>query len=385
MNQSTSAPSAPRHANPADDAIDRPASCNVSRRGMLTAGTAASLFGLGVSTARAESVAPQAVTNTPRSVCFVMKTPVTPPRSGTTAMNIVNSTPAQRMAFNTTAIPFHIDPHRSGPIGSSTSDPVAQDIDGFARDSVGELVGFELISNVSIDVPAASVWADAVGVGPSTVTLKLGAAKANPIAIRIAGAKVADIQAAVARMATDSSRLDEMLIQADLPQMYLVYGSGVDQRLLRKPKDFNWTCAAIDAVLSLSAMIVKVLKDRLKVPRPLFVPEPAGGWAKCVPQPLLDMPVYQSYPGGHATVMHALHIVLTDITGASTAQAATFEQLTDRIVLNRELAGLHTSVDTQVGKALGTALAKALLKAVGDPAYPIWSAICTQARGEWTS
>ncbi len=228
---------------------------------------------------------------------------------------------------------------------------------------------------------SGALWNDQTGVGPSTVTLYRGGATQKVFeTIEIPGASLETIQDSIFHMRTDPQRLEQIELQVKFPHVYLAAALSADARVLAEPNLVNWTCQAINCVGWFATALVIDLKCDLLVPRPRVI-------SKEAPRPIIAMPDYSSYPGGHAAFLAALYVVLMDITGANPTQALQFRGLPERIAENRERAGLHTRVDTRAGWEFGTALGQAMLRWVNvndDPNDIDWAVIYKSAKAEWS-
>lgn len=121
------------------------------------------------------------------------------------------------------------------------------------------------------------------------------------------------------------------------------------------------------------------LKHLLQVPRPTellqTMPMPPSAL-----KPLMAVPEYRSFPGGHAALASALATVLAHLVPSS---SATLTTLADRIAQNRVKMGFHTETDTRKGHELGVALGNHLLSGATATDCPLWAAVLQLAGEEF--
>ena len=91
-------------------------------------------------------------------------------------------------------------------------------------------------------------------------------------------------------------------------------------------------------------------------------------------QPMIATPGFSTFPSGHATESRLVSDLLSTLLARAQAPAGwagpvdrMLVALADRIAENREVAGVHFSVDSTAGAALGSQLAR-LLAARADAA-----------------
>lgn len=264
---------------------------------------------------------------------------------------------------------------------------IPQDLARMEEGALRDRVTCALLARTAWRVPDSSRWKVDVGVGPSHVDLFVKKAGKLFTTIDVAGAPVESIRDSIFHMKLESDevRIRQILLQDESAPAYPAFAIALqDQVWHEDPKRTNWMCTLINVVDWYAAQVVLGLKCRLQVPRPHTI----DAEAPC-PSPL-KVPRYSSYPGGHATIVEALHVVLSDVICAHPTSDQNRWQndlklrgLADRIAENRERAGLHTSVDTNAGKALGAAIGRALIKAGHETAFGDWHIVYTAARQEW--
>ncbi len=141
---------------------------------------------------------------------------------------------------------------------------------------------------------------------------------------------------------------------------------------------FTFTGEVLRVVNDVVAAPVYALKHRLNVKRPNQVDPTVETW--------LPTPTHASYPSGHATFAHAAAVVLSALCGVQEADALT--RLADAVAQRRELAGLHTHLDSDEGRRLGTALGRHLVRQAASGAsadLAPWRALFALASREWAS
>jgi hypothetical protein len=156
------------------------------------------------------------------------------------------------------------------------------------------------------------------------------------------------------------------------PQYFLAFALGLHKTFNQHPN----TCMLLDIVPAIVAVAVQRLKQRLMVPRPC-----APIFGATAYKPIVQMPKFSAFPGGHAAVGYALARVLSEVTGAALSD---LESLAATLADDRKAAGLHTELDTRYGREVGQAMGQWLLDAVGHPdAFGAWSAAFINATKEW--
>lgn len=115
-----------------------------------------------------------------------------------------------------------------------------------------------------------------------------------------------------------------------------------------------------DAVLHLFDVLEFVLaravfdaKRILNVERPAVIGQKYG----IAINEVLDRPNHTSLPSSHSAFAHALERLCVKCFGLDGAKKAYLQDVAARIAKNRELAGLHTLLDSEAGKQIGYAVA----------------------------
>jgi hypothetical protein len=103
------------------------------------------------------------------------------------------------------------------------------------------------------------------------------------------------------------------------------------------------------SALNDTASVVLKLKEKYNRLRPSYV----------LPKikPIIEVPIYSSYPSGHATQAKVLANFFSLI---QPSKRKIFHALANRIGINREIAGLHYHSDTEAGFLLAEILTNAL-------------------------
>lgn len=247
-------------------------------------------------------------------------------------------------------------------------------------DAIVTLASTELSARVRT---SAGAWTEAGGIPSAEVRMWLSdsAAAADFTAglpPRPPAACLASVNAVPATIRKRPPGRDGLIWAAvSFPQ--LLYGFGLGLRKSKPRQDY--TCMVLDVVPMVVTTLVQALKYATKVPRPRDYPGATGFPADVDWPPVIKVPLYSSYPGGHATTAYALATVLQPVTGVD---ATALSKLAGELSLDRESAGLHTGIDTAAGRAIGEAVGKWMVQAAGKPlAFPIWSALFCAATQEW--
>lgn len=166
--------------------------------------------------------------------------------------------------------------------------------------------------------------------------------------------------------------LTKLLIALEALDPFVAFAVAIG--LHRDPSALGRTALVLDVVANVTAPLIQRLKHHIGSPRPDLGRK----------QPVVPVPKYAGYPGGHAFVCSALAEVLAGLTDADRAQVDALHRLAHDIAVRRELAGLHCTFDTDEGLYLGRALGRWMVMAADDPdAFPAWSAVFSQAACEW--
>lgn len=266
--------------------------------------------------------------------------------------------------------PFQFDPTPAPPPLTGAQAAHWATLKDMDESLIGYLASGEFLLRVNI---SATPWTLAGGIPASTTTLD-GAPCALP---SHAFARVdADVTACAG--GTAPARRKDFLAEAPHPELLFARVA----RPQRRPRRYMLSFLVLDVTSSIAGLIVHQLKQRIRVPRPddAVFTRPVN--------PVIDVPAYASYPGGHSTLAHALRHVVAELVGATAAEKIRLQQLADKVAEDRVLAGLHTrAMDTDDGRTLGDAIGTWMVGA-GLPArfvdYPNWSTLLAKARLEWS-
>jgi hypothetical protein len=142
------------------------------------------------------------------------------------------------------------------------------------------------------------------------------------------------------------------------------------------PAKFRHTCEVLDVVNDVVAVPIYVIKHWLQVKRPKDVDPSIKPW--------IPTPLHASFPSGHASYAHAAAVVLNALIAPSDLTA--FPKLAAAVAKRRELAGLHTHLDTAAGTTLGTAIGQHMVELATQgeaPELASWQALFVMAASEW--
>lgn len=226
-------------------------------------------------------------------------------------------------------------------------------------------------------------WSTSGGIAASVMSLEPRGAPATPWKITLPAVGKAAYETSVMGVPTTMSGappniLQQVLAQASLPHLFLPIALG----MANSHADLRpFTCALVDVVHDVVNVAVHRLKHQLRVPRPDDKTAAAFPFSTVVP--LIPVPGYSAYPSGHSTLMFALATVLSDVVAANITQTDALHTLALAIARNRELAGLHTAVDTAAGDQLGRAIGSWMLQAAAHPEFGPWSGMYAMAAREW--
>jgi hypothetical protein len=185
-------------------------------------------------------------------------------------------------------------------------------------------------------------------------------------------------QAAALAQVQDNLRLGELSLpfiaaEAEDPSWAFIHALGL-HRL--PPYLFTHTVEVMAIVNDVVVAPVHQLKHAFNVPRPDVLQPKLRPW--------LPTPPHTSFPSGHAMYAHAMATVLAALTGAHDPQRLT--QLASAVAQRRELAGLHTSLDSAMGQTLGQAIGQWLVQEAitsRAPELAAWRALFVMAGWEW--
>lgn len=226
---------------------------------------------------------------------------------------------------------------------------------------------------------AGSEWSSAGGVPQCTTSLEPSSGRSGlpawQLSLPAISAKEYEDSVAAAAGQVDPKRQGAALAQADTPQLWMALAVG----MLDRSESLKHTCLVIDAVQPVVTVAVQRLKQKILVPRP----DDIKSFPLSKVTPLIRVPGFTAYPGGHAALMHALAVVLGHVTGCSQSVQSELDAIATDVAHNREAMGLHTAVDTATGTALGRAMGQWMVEAIHHPDYRPWGAICGAAAQEW--
>jgi hypothetical protein len=225
-------------------------------------------------------------------------------------------------------------------------------------------------------------WSLADGVPESEVTFAAGGAP--PLKMTVIGHDFVAYKDSVSQVPTTMAAAQAEIrirapAQSQNPGLGVVLLLGA---LRRRPGDIAFTLAAVETANAWVSVTTQLLKDRLQVPRP----NDRNVFGVRI-DPLLRVPQFAAYPGGHAAVCGALYKLLAWI--ACRVDRSAEKELHDyayEIAVNRERAGLHCRLDTEAGWKLGVEMGEAMI-AMAQLAAPgeflSWAAIAAAAQREW--
>jgi hypothetical protein len=224
-----------------------------------------------------------------------------------------------------------------------------------------------------------SEWSSTGGIPPCTTSLEPPSGRSGLPAWQLTLPAISAnvYEGSVAKVAgqIDPKRLPAALAQADAPQLWMALAMG----MLDRADNLKQTCLVIDAVQAVVTVAVQRLKQKVRVPRP----DHCKSFPMSKAIPLIRVPGFTAYPGGHAALMHALAVVLCHVTGYSPSSQPGLDAIAADVARNREAMGLHTDIDTATGTALGRAMGQWMVEAIHHPDYRPWGAICGAAAKEW--
>ncbi|MBS1943309.1 MAG: phosphatase PAP2 family protein [Bacteroidetes bacterium] len=117
-----------------------------------------------------------------------------------------------------------------------------------------------------------------------------------------------------------------------------------------KPKDHPALDAAVKSAQSAAGVIVLDLKAKFNRTRANVI-DPSL-------TTVVSVPWHKAYPSGHSTQMFITALVFSE---AMPAKAQAFQKLAASVAINREIAGLHYSTDTDAGYVLAQQVWQAIL------------------------
>jgi hypothetical protein len=147
------------------------------------------------------------------------------------------------------------------------------------------------------------------------------------------------------------------------------------QELALDPVRHGLVLDLLDIVSGIVMLPTFALKNGADIPRP---------WAigKGRLPIIIDKLWHASWPSGHATAAYAFAHVLGRLAGADAAEQVRLDQLAGAIATFRELALVHTPLDSAAGQALGNAVGAWLVEAATTHCadHPAWAALYELAR-----
>ena len=163
-------------------------------------------------------------------------------------------------------------------------------------------------------------------------------------------------------------RIDEVITQLGGAQAFLASIAYLN------PERTKYTLELLAAAVRVATFVEMRLKHATACRRPIeYTPQL---------QPMISTPLHGTYPSGHATETFMMAIVLWNLIKGSGAYGDTLWlaqllQLAARVAINRQVAGVHTPVETAAGTLLGLTLGGYLVQqfnAVATPAgrYDAW-------------
>jgi len=223
------------------------------------------------------------------------------------------------------------------------------------------LASWDLMSRIRLAQPSATA-VDLVleGYTPKPFTLL----KPTPDKLTVA------VEALIEHM-KNKANLDEIVFEDDC----LDFAFALDVPMW--PWQHEKTLQALDVVTRVAGIPLYVMKHWLNVERPSELSEDVV--------PLIPVPGHRSFPGGHSAVTHALAEVLGAIMGVDATQQDRLDQIAARIADNREIAGLHTRLDTEAGERLGRLLGKWMVDMGTEVSLKStsWAVLFSEATKEW--
>lgn len=226
---------------------------------------------------------------------------------------------------------------------------------------------------------AGQTYVPGIGVGPLTLALVTEAAgQVSSRSHVVPAITERELHAAVGGVANglDDDVFKLRLAAASQAPQYmfaLALGLGLGPVRGRDLQKYPFTCMLFDVVPAVVTVAVHRLKHLARVPRPSELETDL--------KTTIDNPLFTAYPGGHAAIAHAMAKVLSVVTGASDAELTT---LANRIAKDRELAAIHTDIDTAGGQGVGMAMAQWMLDAANEPeTFGPWSGVYAGAVKEW--
>ncbi len=169
----------------------------------------------------------------------------------------------------------------------------------------------------------------------------------------------------------NEANLDEIVFEDDC----LDFAFALDVPMW--PWQHEKTLQAMDVVTRVAGIPLYVMKHWLNVERPSELSKDVV--------PLIPVPGHRSFPGGHSTVTHVLAVVLGAIMEADGPKKDRLDRIAARVADNREIAGLHTGLDTKAGERLGRLLGEWMVDMGTQVSLKStsWAVLFAEAAKEW--
>ncbi len=187
----------------------------------------------------------------------------------------------------------------------------------------------------------------------------------------------AQAKAAVKRVADElrlgEVNLDFIAVEAENPTWPFVHALRMHDSPIER---YAYTGEVMDVVADVHAPPIYVLKHLMGVKRPHEVDTTIRPW--------VPSPAHASFPSGHGTYAHAMAVVLHALTGASDATA--LPNLAAAVAKRRELAGVHTHLDSAMGAKLGAGIGAYMIAQATEgtnPEFAPWRTLFAMASREW--
>jgi membrane-associated phospholipid phosphatase len=227
----------------------------------------------------------------------------------------------------------------------------------WSPDVRGRVIDFELFSKIGFSVDAAtatprraSLWHLAVTGGSGTAA---PTATYAPLA-RFIRPTEAIFAAQVKRLNNYADlrgdRLSEVISELPGPDAFLASVAYLH------PARARWTLELLSAVFRLANFVEMRVKHALSCRRPLeYSPQL---------QPIIMSPAHGALPSGHATESFMAALVLWELlrpslaTGSVNLYALQLMRTAARVAINRQVAGVHTPVESAAGAMLGLTLGR---------------------------
>jgi hypothetical protein len=167
-----------------------------------------------------------------------------------------------------------------------------------------------------------------------------------------------------------------IMAEAEHPSWPFIHALGLHRA--EPAAAFGYTGHVLDIINDVVVVPVHQLKHALQVKRPWQMDKAVRPW--------IPTPLHASFPSGHATFAHAAATVLNGLVGPKDPNELL--ALASAVARRRELAGVHTGLDSAIGQQLGEALGIYLLDQAlrsTSKAMATWRALFAMAALEWTA